>query len=474
MANITQIEPIRYGQHLLTSDANGMIVVPPNLGLDCTTATSVNGLAITGTEPEGTARRVGFTVDGTLYKLNDSGGLVPIFDVEEEGNTVAELEALESVPAFIGKQIGVTVYLYAEDPDGEKPALGLSVRAASSGIQTVKTEMSPVYELGSGSKIIRLDASATTSNGGTAVIEASADGGAWGPLPSVSGLDASRVQFRVTLTAPNVGVSSAALDRATVTYRSGSSAVSGVGISEIISITEDWHIAVRECRLTVRHARLTDAAIKAYTAFRAIPTVILAENVGVGSGETKSFSLANTQGIRLDSVRVYYDGARVYSGIEVNTEIGRVTCAAPTGEVVTVDYEYGWDSGVWHVMEPTGTVPSLDHDETEYRYVRPSDATPASVVAVKIALETTDGHIEEEAIGTGTGSLKTYLLSHTVKNGAITVAADETDLPAGSVSLSDDAKSVRVAAPAGAMLTASYDWISETPTVLQFVAVFGE
>jgi hypothetical protein len=219
---------------------------------------------------------------------------------------------------------------------------------------------------------------------------------------------------------------------------------------------------------------LTDAAIKAYTAFRAIPSVVLGEDAGVGNGETKSFDLAHAQGIRLDSVRVYYDGARVYSGIEVNTEIGRVTCAAPAGAVVTVDYEYGWDNGVWNEMEPTGTVPSLDHDETEYRYVRPSGASLASVVAVKIALETTDGHIEDEAIGTGAGSLKTYLLTHAVKNGAITAAADETDLPAGSVSLSDDAKSVRIAAPSGAVLTASYDWISETPTVYQFVAVFGE
>jgi hypothetical protein len=474
MANITDIEPIRYGQHGLSSDTSGMIVVPPNLGLDCSAADTVNGFTLAGAEPEGTARRVGFTVDGALCKLDASGGLVPIADAAGEGNTVGELAALSSIPAFAGRQIGVTVWLYAPDPDGEKPSLGLSVKAESSSIQTVKTELSPVYELGSGSKIIRLDAAASTANGGTAVVEARVDGGAWGALPSFTGLPASSVQFRVTLTAPNVGTSSAALDRATITYRSGSSAVSGVGVSEIISITEDWHIGVRECRLTVRHARLTDAAIKAYAAFRAIPAAVLGENAGIGDGETKSFNLANTQGIRLDSVRVYFDGARAYSGIEVNTETGRVTCAAPAGALVTVDYEYGWDSGVWNGMEPIRTIPSLGYDETEYRYVRPSGTPPASVVAVKIALETTGGHIGDEGIGAGTGSLKTYPLTRAVKNGAISVSADEIGLPASAFSLSDDAKSVRVSAPAGAVLTAAYDWISETPTVHRFVAVFGE
>ena len=68
MANITQQEPIRWQIDQASSDASGEIYVPG--GLDCTTATSVDGLAVSGSEPEGTARRIGFTVDGALYKLD--------------------------------------------------------------------------------------------------------------------------------------------------------------------------------------------------------------------------------------------------------------------------------------------------------------------------------------------------------------------------------------------------------------------
>jgi hypothetical protein len=226
--------------------------------------------------------------------------------------------------------------------------------------------------------------------------------------------------------------------------------------------------------MTVKHAPLKDSRLKAYVSFRDQPTVVHGEQVGIGNGETSTFQFANPNGIKYDSVRVYFDGQRIYSGFEVNTEVGRITCLAPDGTVVTSDYEYGWTAEVWHEMDPSGTIPTLDHDMTEYRYLSPSDGVPKSLCAVKVAMEMTDGHIDLESVGTGTGKLKTYPLVHIVKDGAITVYANSSPLAATHWALADDAKAIRAAATAGAALTVEYDWISETPVVYQFIAVFGE
>jgi hypothetical protein len=471
MANITQQEPIRWQIDQAAFDASGTLTVTD--AFDCTTSTSVEGFTITGTEPANTSRRVIFTVDGTQYKLDSSGALVAESD-PENGNTVAELEAITTVPGFVGKMVGATIYLYAEDPEGQMPTIGISVKGKSASQQTVKEETSPVYNLGTDAQIIKLEASVTVTNGGTAVVEARINGGAWGTLASFAGLAASSVQFRATLTAPNIGVSSARINQVSVLYRTGNGLVAGVGRAEIVSVTKDWHIGVRECRMNVKHARIIDSVMRAFVSFRDNPQIVQGEVIGVGTGESGTYQLANVTGIKYDSVRLYVNSARVYSGYEVNTQVGRITYTAPVGAELTADYEHGWKQEIWDEMEHNGTVPALDYDTTEFKFVLPIDEDPKSVCTVKIDLEVTDGHIDGESIGIGTDVMHTYSLSHIVKDGKITVYSNGTALPASAWTLSDDAKSVKVAAASGAALTVDYDWISETPEVSQFIAVFAE
>jgi hypothetical protein len=474
LANITAQEPIRWQIDQASFDSSGLIVIPPSSGLDCTTSTAVKGFVVTGSEPAGTSRKVGFTVDGVLHKLGPDGSLTEITSVEEQGNTVAELEAITDIPGFIGKQVGVTIYLYAEDPEGSMPSISIKAIGESSSQQTVKVEYSSVYNLGSDSKIIKLEASTTVTNGGSAVVEASVDGGSWGTLTSFAGVTASSVQFRATLTAPSIGSSSARINQASILYRSGSGLVSGVGEAEIVSITEDWHTGVRQCRMTVKHARLIDSIQRAFVSFRDTPQLSTGEEIGVGAGEQTTYQLENVIGVKYDSVRLYFDSQRVYSNYEVNTEVGRITCTAPEGAVITADYEYGWTPEVWHEMEQTGTIPAIEYDTTEYKFVLPLADVAKSVCTVKIVLEVVAGHIDGEIIGTGTDIVRTYRLSHIVRDGHLTLYADDEKLPSVAWALSSDAKSVRVAAAAGATLTAHYDWISETPVVDQFIGVFAE
>jgi hypothetical protein len=470
MANITAQEPIRWQIDQASFDASGLITIPG--GLNCTTATSVDGFTITGSEPSGTARRIGFIVDSSLKKLDPTGALISIDDVEEDGNTVEDLAAITSVPDFVGKNVGVVVFLYAEDPDGQMPTIGIKALGHSASQQTVKVEESQVFTLGSDAQIIKLEASSTVSGGGTAVVEARINGGAWGALSSFKGLSANTVQFRVTLTAPNIGTSSAKVERASVQYRVGSGLVAGVGAAELISVTDDWHIGVRQCRMTVKHARFINSLQRAYVSFRDTPQIAAGEEIGAGTGESATYNLAHPNGVKYDSVRLYYDSQRVYSGYEVNTAVGRVTCTAPSGAVITIDYEYGWAPEVWHEMEATGTVPALEYDLTEYKYTLPPTEVAKSVCTIKIVMEVVDGHIDGEAIGAGTGVMKTYRLSHIVKDGKVTVYAGNVKI--SNWTLTDDARSVKVAASYQAALTVDYDWISETPEVYQFIAVFAE
>jgi hypothetical protein len=472
MANITTQEPIKWNIDQAVSDLSGLISVPG--GLDCAAATSVTGLVVSGTEPAGTTRKAGFTVDGDFYKLDSDGSLIPITSVEDEGNTADELAEISSIPGFAGKSVGVTVYLYAEDPEGAMPTFGIKAIGVSSQQQTIKTELSPVYNLGSGAKIIKLEAKTTVSGDGTAVVEASIDEGPWGALSSFAGVPASTVQFRATLTAPTIGVSSAKVESATLQYRTGDNLVSGAGVAEIVSVTDNWHIGVRQCRMTVNHKRLADSLMKAYVSFRDTPLVVSGELIGTGTSETKAYSLAHPLGVKYDSVMVYFDSQRVYDGFEVNTAVGRVTCAAPVGASITVDYEYGWASEEWREMSLNRTVPTLEYDQSEFKYSLPLNEDAKSICAVKIALEVTEGHTDDEVMGTGSGATRTYRLSRAAKVGQIAVYAGGVALPATAWALSTDGRSVIAAANAGAVLTADYDWISETPEVYQFISVFAE
>jgi len=231
---------------------------------------------------------------------------------------------------------------------------------------------------------------------------------------------------------------------------------------------------VRQCRMTVRHKPFKDAKIHCYVAFRDKPVIVKGEQVGLGSGELSTYQLENTRGVEHDSVRVYFDGKRQYSGFEVNTAVARITCTAPEGVVVSADYQYGWNEEYWHEMEPCGTIPTLDYDATEFRFVLPLDEIARSVCAVKVALEMTEGSIEQESIGYGVGTVRTHPLSHIVKDGKIRIFADGENLPSSNWRLTDEADGVRAVAPTGQRITVTYDWVSETPIVYQFVAVFAE
>lgn len=485
MANIVTVQPIRYGQSRLSTTVTGLLKTKPGNELALSNLKSVDGFRISGSQPAGTDRRVAFLLDDLWYRIEPDGSLLELMDqnitvdnVLYSGNTTDELEGLTGIPDFLNKEIGFAVALSAPAEGSLMPTLGIGIKGTTLTPQTVLNLTSPVYTVAAESAVVDLVADFSTENGGTVTVEAQVtnpDGtlGEWGPLALQIGRKFNAIQFRATLTAPQIGVSVAKLSQVTLRYRSGDDIISGVGTAELVTVTRDWHDGIQDSRITIRHAILVDASISAQCAIRGKTKIVQGEQIGTGTGERAVYSLANNDGIQFDSMAVYVNGTRVMAGWELNTEVGRITMTAPVGSAITVDYIHGWTEEVWVEMTPTGTIRTPEYEQSEFKHLVPDPEDERSICAVKISLGLTDGRAEGESLGTGTGKSQVYYLDHVVKDGSIEVYADGELLPPANWILLDGEKSIEIAAQEGSILTASYDWVSETPTVDKFIAVFG-
>ena len=484
MSNIIIQNPIRYNIDNLNSIASGVLYSNSSSNVDLSGASSVSAINIPRTQPPGTAIFLAFRVNNLWGKITASGTFTAFTNqtlsydnIATNGNSPESLEALSNIPALAGQRIGVAVALSSSDKTNAVPSCTVKFSCLSDSQKLTSTEYSPVYELGQDSQIISLKAETVTNSGGNVELLAkiiSPDGtdSGWRALESLNGKKAQSVQFRADYRVPSLNTGSAQVSQAYAVYSDGSSIVSGLTDGEIISLTQDWYIPVKSCRLNVRHAPLVNASLKAAVCFRDKPILVQGEHLGVGSGARKTFELTKTRGIRYDTFRLFFDGSQIYSGFELNCEAGRVTCEAPEGVIVSCDYEYGWDKETWESMTLTQRISESDYDVSEFRLTHPDDNK--SVCAIKLTLGMSSGKISGEVLGTAAGRAKTFKLSHRVLDGKISIPSNNAALASKNFTLLDDPQYISIAAPAGQTLRANYDWISETPCVYQFAAVFAE
>ena len=413
----------------------------------------------------------------TLRLLNLQATNAATFDnVNTNGNTPQELQALQNITA-LGRSFGYAVALSSDDPANVLPTFSLAFNCTAKTQQLSTTETSPTYTLPDDSLIIFLNAETEAADGGSVTLQAritKPDGtlSSWGALDSFSGQKAKAIQFQAAYKSTNPGVSIARVIKASVVYADSSTTTSGGNAQgEIITFTQDWYMPVKSCRLTVRHSELDTSTITAAIALRNSPKQIKGEQLGVGSGGKKTYQLANTQGLKYDTLKLYYDGMRVYGEYEFNCEAGRITCTAPEGVIVTCDYDYQWGLEEWQEMTLSGRNNFGDYEESEFRFTGSDEGK--SVCALKIVLGMSSGRISNELLGTATGKAKSFRLKRKVKDGAITLTSNGATLAAKYWSLSENGEYVSVAATSGQLIRASYDWVSETPSVMQFRAVYS-
>ena len=366
----------------------------------------------------------------------------------------------------------VAIALCSQDPENVQPAVKLAVKIRNDSQTTQLIEYSPIYELGDEAQIINVIAKTETSNDGSIKVEGCLnESGTWQNITGLAGKEAQKIQLKATLNAPQINSSTAKLNEAGIIYSRGTGIISGGGTSEIVSKTHNWYKPLKHCRLVVKHSEFKDSSMKVYASVRSQPLKISGETLGTGDGKMHIYQFAHKNRVNLESVKLYYDGVQVFGNFEVNTEVGRLTCTAPAGVIISCDYEYNWSNESWQELDLLSLTCKENYNESVY-YKKFSSS--GYISAVKIALNMQSGHINNESIGTGKGREYTYKLSHHVKDGNITITANNANLSRNNYYVLEDSQYVKIAAGNGQALKANYDWISETPVIYNFHAVFSE
>ena len=505
MANILAQNSIRYNLDTLKTETHALIVMKAGHFLDCTQATSINGFILNYSQPANT--RIAFlfttgdTVDnsqmyaegtthggaisqdtarGAWFKLN-SGGYAEIVNTQSldyesvinEGNTPQELAQILSIPAFKGYRVRVAIALLSTDSNAA-PSVSLLIRAQNNTQQTIKTEYSPLFEFGDNAQIVNIIADTESENSGEVLIHGDIninESGNWELINSLAGKTAKTLQLRATLTAPTIGTSTAKVNKVSIIHSTGTGIINGDGVCEIVSKTHNWYKPVKHCRVVVKHAPFDESSMKVYASFRPQPVICQNETLGTGDDRLHTYQLRNPHGINLESVKVYYDGEQIFSGYEVNCEVGRITCTPPVGVLVTCDYEFGWSNENWQELNFQQLTRKPDYDESEY-YLRVDEA--GYICTLKIALHMKTGSTTGEIIGKGTGQEKTFKLAHRVLDGEINIFSNNQALNDKNFYILDDPQYVKIAAPNGTTLKTNYSWVSETPVIYEFYSIFSE
>ena len=359
------INTIRYATDEFAFNKAGLTYT--NTPLDCTAFTSVNGFTTAGTQPTNTDRRVAFKVGNTWYKVTGTGAVtltslptqtVTAESLLSEGNTVTELDAATSVAGFIGKSVGVAIALVAPGDATTLPTLQLGIKGLNIQDQFTKVDYSPEYTLSNKEDVtvVNLTAITTTTNGGTVTVEASIkQAGTWSaymPLVSAKGQKASAVKFKATYTVTVIGTSSATVNSVSILYRSNNAVVSG-STADVLTTTEDLGLSMRHARCMVKHQPLRDATLKAYVAFRDTSVERDMIQIGTGTGERQTITLADN-GINHNTLRLFY-GSQPLFDYDYNTELSQISCTVPVGSIIFASYSCGWQPETWVPMQKGST-----------------------------------------------------------------------------------------------------------------------
>lgn len=492
MASIKSQNPVGFNLDTMQTKLYGVFRMNEGSELDFTNFTKVSRFIFEYSQPKKTFVYVLFSANDSKgwFSLDKSGNadypdelFSPEFtDLELYGNTISELVNLTDIPAFVGKKILAAIGLCSEDPDNAIPKVKFSVHASSDSQIMNTSELSPVYNLGEEAMLADIQCDSSCTGSGAISLTAQGileDGSVTGflPLTELTGRKLSGVQIKADYSVKDFQ-STAKINSLRILSKTESSIIvngDGAASGEIISCTQDWFLNVNHCRMNIRHSPLNDSKIEAYVSIRKRPADNRGEQLGIGSGKKTTYQLKNKNKVKYDSVKLYFDDVQVISGFEFNAQVGRITCTPPEGVIVSCDYESDWDSENWQKMNLTERYSLDDYDVSEFRFSRPEDDSEnKSVCAVKIVIVSSAGHSDKENVGNGTGISQTYRLNHKVRDGNITLYDNGAVMDSRKYSLKEDPQYISIACANGHVITASYDWVSESPEVYQFISVFSE
>lgn len=467
---------MRYGTDNFVFDHSGTI--RPKESWDFTTASSVDGFTITGTQPTGTDRRAVFVVDGATYKLTVAGGegtptavtASTTEEILENGNTMAELATVTSIPAWVGKTVTPVFALYADgDTEAENfPTLSMTAQYTIIEDKYDKTDESQEIELASDTVIITdITVNSETSDGNTVAVTVSLYNNGWGtyiPLTDALGQEASKVKFKAVSTVQTIGVGVCKLNSVKVSFRRKGQKISATD-SVIITNTRDLGMAAKYIRTSLTHDRIKDAELKAYVTFKDGFQQRTLYSLGTATGNAQTFSLPDT-GINPATLSIMVGSNKIYS-YDYNLELGTITLTGEAGKEVFASYEYGGGVENWLEMEAVGTQ-VYESDKTKYNSSfsksLPDSAVGKQIAAVKYELSQLPGTATEN-LGTATGKEQKFVLAHDAKEETLVIPGATFNLTDGILTL---------VAPAGTNLVATYDYRGVPITLYSYVVAWND
>ena len=437
--------------------------------LDFTYETSISGFNISGTEPEGTRRRVVFEVDGQLYKFGNSGlteyeDRGELSDILENGNSVAELLAVNNIPAWVGKKVSPIIALDAPANAPIMPKIKISANVNSFNDIYTKFEYSSVYKLADKAKIYNVTESKFTNGNGTATTQcrlfnsATQTWGDWLYLVEAANKTASQIQFRTQYIVTALDGSDAAqIHNIKCFYSTDKDKLSGSSF-EIVSLPQEFDADLKTCYALIKHSELVDAEIKAYVNFS--KPNIRRENVMIGTatGETQTLYLTFEgvvdENILQDTIHLEI-GGKTFSGFYFDTENSTVTLKAEAGQEILASYECG-AAEEWRLFQ----TPVEDKFESRFSY-RLTDSENKKVAAVKFVITRLAGTVEQTEIGTGNGKLQIFALPHRAKKETISCS--------GAWTYDEEGQILKVVAPIDAPIYLSYEWQGQFPEIYEYI-----
>lgn len=454
-----------------------------NAPLSCASATSVAGFSIEGVQPTGTDRRVLFSYsdsssDAEYFKLVvDGEGVATVAAVgtqkitEEsvlaEGNTIADLAAVKSIPEWVGKTIYPVIALSAPEEQTAVPTLKLGIVTESSSAVYEHYEESAVVELANENvDIISIDSDTdTTGNGSVTVQVRFRKGTAWDEyidIKKAANIKANAVQFRARYAVGKLdGSDSAQVKNISMVY-SGSDAKLSGETTELFFITKNFAekgangLAFSQCM--IRHKKLQDAGIRAFVSFRSEVQERSMYPIGTGTGERQTIKLPDT-GIAYNTVAVQVNGEKV-TGYSVNTETNEISITADKGMAITASYQYGWEDEEYTEM-PLISRQAYDEAGTEFaskfQLAVPDSDTSKTVTCIKFSLDRTEGDVTDKTLAVATGDVQVFQLEH--------YARTDTIVCSGVWTYDETTRILKVQHTKGENIVISYHYVSESHEV---------
>lgn len=462
-----------------------------NAPLACTGVTSVDGFELSGIQPEGTERRILFSLEtstavknnpaGThYYKLTAENGVatmaeatvqnITVDSVLAEGNTVAELATITSIPEWVGETIYPIVAMSAPRDSALAPTFKMGIKTTNSNEAYTKTEISPEIVLSTEKMVItKCEAAVSTEAGGAvAVTGAYYDNGAWSEymnLTELRGKAGTKVRFKAVYTVTRIGVSKAKLDSVTVSFAQGGAHVSGADATIIIS-AKDVDIDVAYVRSSLIHQELKDADLSAYVCFSDGIKYREYLELGVGTGVKQVFALADNN-INPSTIKCFSGQNRIYD-FDYNMVDKSLTFIGTKDEKCYASYEYDIPAEDWQLMDK-GETDRYQQDKdlytTKFYYTLPDGGQAKHIMAIKYILTRVPGEAEE-SLGEATGKSQKFTLAHTTD-------ADHLTIEGAEFTLDSTGKSGVLVAPKGTALTAVYSFKGEAPVVESYITAFN-